>query len=354
VWQVLGASPDDTAFARATLPREFVFPDDHGPHESFRNEWWYWTGNLEGPAGRRFGYQLTVFRSALAKERTPGRTSAWAANQVYLAHFALTDASSGEFYASERTSRAALDLAGAAARPFRVWVLDWSASGPEPGDVATPIRLRAAGDDFSIDLSLDQGKPPVLEGDRGLSRKGSTPGNASYYYSLTRMPTRGELTVPGGTFSVRGESWMDREWSTSALESGQVGWDWFALQLSDGRDVMFYRLRRADGSTDEASSGTIVDADGNIRHLAHGEVTIEQTGTWKSPRTGASYPAGFRLKVPGEGLELAVTPLIADQELDLTFRYWEGAVSVHAANAPISGRGYLELTGYGDFSHLEP
>jgi predicted secreted hydrolase len=269
-----------------------------------------------------------------------------------MAHFTISDLAAGRFYAFERTSRGALDLAGARAAPWRMWVLDWSAVGPDDDAAALPLRLRAREGDVSLDLSLEQGKPTVLEGDRGLSRKGAEPDNASYYYSLTRMPTSGSITAGGERFDVRGESWMDREWSTRALSTEQIGWDWFALRLDDGRELMYFHLRRRDGKKDAWSSGTLVDRDGTSRRLGADDVTVQPIGTWTSPRSHTAYPAAFRLAVPAAALDLQVLPLLADQELDLTFRYWEGAVRIEGtAGAGLAkGLGYLELTGYGDES----
>jgi len=350
VLQALGPGPHDDGFARATEPRAFHFPADHGPHPEFRNEWWYWTGNLLTTEGRDFGFELTIFRTALAPDQDAQRASAWAPRDIYMAHFTLSDIAAGRFHAFERTSRGALDLAGAKAAPWRMWVLDWSAVGPDDPIAALPLHLRAADGDISIDLSLEQGKPTVLEGDRGLSKKGPEPDNASYYYSLTRMPTSGTITAGGERFEVRGESWMDREWSTRALSSEQIGWNWFALRLDDGRELMFFHLRRRDGKKDAWSSGTLVDRDGTPRSLGADDVTVEPIGLWTSPHSHIDYPASFRLAAPAVGLDLRVLPLLADQELDMTFRYWEGAVRVEgtAGGKPAKGRGYLELTGYGD------
>jgi predicted secreted hydrolase len=336
-------------FARALAPRRFAFPADHGPHPAFRTEWWYWTGNLVardggGPA-RRFGFQLTFFRSALVPA-APARASAWAARDAYLAHFAFTDVAGRRFRAAERWARGALELAGAEGDPFRVWLGEWTATGEGP--LALPMRLRAGDGAIAIDLALGSAKPPVLQGDRGLSRKSAEPGNASYYYSLTRMPAAGEVRIDGRALAVEGLAWMDREWGTSALAADQVGWDWFALQLDDGRELMVYRLRRRDGTVDPASQGSLVAADGSGRALAAADVAIEVTGHWTSPRGGTRYPAGWRVRVPAEGLDLRVTPWIPDQELDLAIRYWEGAVQVAgtAAGRPAGGAGYVELVGY--------
>jgi predicted secreted hydrolase len=350
VLQALGPGPHDDGFARADRPREFRFPADHGAHPEFRNEWWYWTGNLTGPQGRPFGFELTIFRTALAPDQDPNRSSGWAPRDIYMAHFTISDMEAKRFYAFERTSRGALDLAGAKGAPWQVWVLDWSARGPGDAGAAFPMHLRAKDGDFVIDLSLEQGKPIVLEGDRGWSRKGPEPGNASYYYSLTRMPTAGFIVVGGVRYEVQGASWMDREWSTRALSGDQIGWDWFALRLDDGRELMFFHLRRRDGKKDAFSSGTLVENDGTSRPLGADDVALEPRGAFTSPRSRTTYPAGFRVRVPTFSLDLQVIPDLADQELDLTFRYWEGAVRIVGTGTgrPVQGTGYLELTGYGD------
>lgn len=334
-------------FAQALGPREFHFPEDHGPHPDFRNEWWYWTGNLTTADGHDFGYQLTVFRNALAPGESQ-RASAWGTRRIYMGHLTLSDIGAGRFHAFERFSRDALGLAGARGEPFRVWVEGWSAeaaNGP-----ALPLRLTASQGDIALSLVLDEGKPPVLQGDRGLSQKGAEPGNASYYYSLTRMPTRGQVTVEGHAYEVTGQSWMDREWSTSALSRDEVGWDWFSLQLSDGSELMYYHLRRRDGTVDPFSAGTLISATGEAIHLSREDVRLEVLDTWKSPRSGVAYPSHWRLVVPSRGLSLELTPALADQELPVSVRYWEGAVrlsGIHEGKA-VQGRGYVELTGYGD------
>lgn len=339
-----GASAE--GYARALAPRPFVFPDDHGPHPDYRTEWWYYTGNLEAAGGRHFGFQLTFFRIGLSPPAAERRASAWASREAYMAHFALTDSAGRRFSAASRLSRSALGLAGAQAQPFKVWVEDWSAEGVAGS--ATPVVLRAAEDDVAIELTLGSAKPPVLQGEGGLDRKSGEPGNASYYYSLTRMPARGRVTTGGASFEVSGLAWMDREWSTSSIGPDLVGWDWFALQLDDGRDLMLYRLRRADGSADRFSGGSLVGADGSSRRLGLDDFRIEALDTWTSPRGGTRYPSRWRVSLPRERLDLEVIPRLADQELALAVRYWEGAVmaSGRAAGRPVTGVGYVELVGY--------
>lgn len=332
-------------FARALAPRPFMFPDDHGPHPDFRHEWWYFTGNLEDLAGKEFGFQVTFFRVGLVAEQVPG-PSAWRTRDVYMAHLAVTDIRGNGFSSYERFGRGALGIAGASARPFRVWIDDWSAHGS--GKDGFPVRLAARQGDAGVDLTLVPRKPVVLQGDRGLSRKGGEEGNASYYYSYTRLDARGTILFAGRLHAVAGEAWFDREWGTSALSRDQAGWDWFALQLADGRDLMIYRLRRKDGTASPESRGTAVGADGRYRSLTPDGFSVEATGRWESPRSGAAYPAGWRIVVPSEGLDLEVAPRVADQELPALVVYWEGAVEVRdaARGGTPFGRGYAELTGY--------
>jgi predicted secreted hydrolase len=341
------SAEDVGGFARATAPRELVFPRDHGPHPEFRTEWWYYTGNLHAAGGRHVGFQLTFFRHALAPG-TPARSSDWAATQMYVAHLAVTDTATGRFVALARSSRGALGLAGAHGDPFRVWLDDWMAEGEGPSGL--PVRLSAAEDGTGIDLTLSSAKPVVLHGERGLSRKGPEAGNASHYYSLTRMPARGTVRLDGQILAVEGLAWMDHEWSTSALGKDLAGWDWFALQLDDGRDLMFFQLRQRDGGIDRFSGGTLVDPEGAVHPLARDDVRIETLATWRSPRSGVTYPARWRLTDVARGLVLELVPRLADQELHVGPRYWEGAVLVRGreGDRAIAGHGYVELVGYGE------
>jgi predicted secreted hydrolase len=342
------AGADTAGYARAVSSRTFRFPADHGPHPRFKTEWWYFTGNVASESGNRFGFQITFFRSALGPVEPAGESS-WRTNQIFMGHFAFTDVSRSSFRYRERFSRAAAGLAGATAEPFRVWLEDWRAESVDPSDrSAVPaIRLYAAEEGVEIDLGAASAKAPVLQGDNGLSPKGTGAGNASYYYSLTRMSTEGTVTVDGRSFEVAGAAWMDREWSTSALEEGQAGWDWFSLQLDDGTELMYYQLRRDDGAADQTSRGAFVGVGGDKTTLLPSEVGIEVVERWESPR-GGTYPAGWRLVVEDLGLDVRIAPLVADQELDVSLRYWEGAVRAEGSRSgrPVTGYGYVELTGY--------
>jgi predicted secreted hydrolase len=325
------------AFARALKRTAFRWPRDHGPHFEFETEWWYYTGNLQAEGGRRFGFQLTFFRRGLSPGPPP--SAGLRTNQVYFAHFAVTDVAGRRHEFRERFSRGAAGLAGASAEPFRIWLEDWSADGP-----AEAPHLRARDGGLRLDLRLEAKKPLVLQGEDGWSPKSDEPGNASYYVSYTRMDARGSVNG----VAVRGEAWFDHEWSTSALGPEAVGWDWFSLQLDDGRELMFFQIRRTDGTPEPVSSGTLVEADGARRRLRLADVRLAAAGSFRSPEKGAEYPARWRLEVPSEELVLDIEPLLPDQELRASFTYWEGAVRLAGTSRgrPLAGQGFVELTGY--------
>jgi predicted secreted hydrolase len=348
-------------FAVAAGPRSFEFPRDHGPHPDFQHEWWYVTGNLDGANGERFGFELTIFRFALAPAEptaaghpprngapratdpatqpaapAPG-TSNWRTRQIYMAHFAVSDIHRERFQFGERYARGALGLAGAQAEPFRVWLESWALE-----QRGSHWHLTAADRDYSLDLDLQPLLPPILNGDAGLSRKSSSGTASSYYYSIPRIAARGTLTRQGKPIDVQGLAWLDREWG-----SADGDWDWFAIQLDDRSTLMFYVLRNRDGVRDINSAGTWVDPHGSPRPLANDEVRIDILGYWNSPR-GGRYPAKWRLSVPALALDLSIEPAMADQELGTHPRYWEGAVNVQGQREgrSITGRGYVELVGY--------
>jgi predicted secreted hydrolase len=336
---------DTSGFTTVTAPRDFVFPQDHGAHPSYRYEWWYFTGNLFTNSGRHFGFELTFFRFALSAQ-TMNRRSAWATNQVYMAHFALTDTANQQFYNSERFNRDVLGLAGVQREPFRVWLGNWEALGLT-ADIP-PIQLRAADEQVAIRLQLNKGKPLQRQGNDGLSQKGRARGNASYYYSYTRLPVVGEVQVDNESLPVTGQAWMDREWSTSALDEGVQGWDWFALQLSDQTELMFYRLRQADGKAAPFSAGVFIDAHGQQTKLTLNDLQFTVQATWTSQTTAVAYPVEWQIVVPKLDLDLQIKPYLKQQELNTIVSYWEGAVKIEGVrlNKPIRGNGYVELTGY--------
>ena len=328
-------SPD---FSEAAEPLEFDSRRDHGPHFEFQTEWWYYTGNLESEAGDRYGYQLTLFRRGMS----PGlarRPSWFASNQIYFAHLALTDASLGEHRAFERFSRGVDGLAGASGDPFRVYLEDWSVAALDPD--GSSVRLQARELDLGIDLRLQAEQPLVAHGPGGLSPKGVGSTDSTYYFSFTALQTEGTLTVHGKQLEVQGSSWFDHEWGSSVLPSEAGGWDWFGLQLDDGRELMLYQVRA--GQDLLISGGTLVEQDGRTVWLSAADFEIEPLGTWSSRVSDSVYPSGWRIVLHDQQLELELQPLLADQENRLSIVYWEGAVDVLGT---ISGRGYVELTGY--------
>ncbi len=408
-----GAGVDRRGWRAVDPGYTLSFPCDHAAHPDHRIEWWYYTGNLRAADGRRFGYQLTFFRVGV--DRRPVNPSRWAVRDLYMAHFAVTDVDDGAHHVFERLNRAGVGWAGASAETLHVWNDGWAAviedgAGAEAAAVAgravddaaasaeaaaaagRPVgrdgpavtsddgqtrrascdassrdadavtfgggghsiqRLTAASDDgaVAIDLRLDPVAPPVLHGANGFSQKGASAGNASHYYSFTRLRTSGRLTVGGETFDVEGLSWMDHEFGTSFLEPAQAGWDWFSIQLDDGTDLMVYVMRRTDGARDPRSSGTLVTPAGPVR-LRVDDFRLTPGRRWMSPVSGAAYPVAWRVEVPAQGLVLDVTAAIDAQELrtgrSTGVTYWEGVIDVRGtrAGAPVAGVGYLEMTGY--------
>ena len=344
-----GAKLDRDGFRLAVPPYTYQFPIDHAAHPQFRSEWWYYTGHLRAE-DHRFGYELTFFRVALPLRTGVGAASAWRAQQVIFRHLALTDETGRKFRFDEKASRQALDLAGADSTRYLVWLGD-DYAGLEPDRVTH--RLVAAAPEFAIDLRLKSERPPMIHGRDGVSQKSAGEGNASHYYSLTRLTTKGRLTLGKDTLAVEGLSWMDHEFGSARLSSTHTGWDWFSVQLSDGRDLMLYRMRMVDGRLDTCSSGTIVEPDGGTHHLTVNDFDSHAVAQWVSPKTSGRYPGGWwQVNVPGDSLELRLTPALEDQELVSAtmggLAYWEGSVRVTGRHAgqTVTGQGYVELTGY--------
>lgn len=336
---LLASAPE--SFRRVTGPVPMRFPEDHALHAGYRNEWWYFTGNLQGPADERFGYQFTLFRFALETESgaASNADSDFAADAVWMAHLALSDADAQRFYQYERFAREALDMAGASQTEW--WLRDWQVTATDTG-----WRLLAAGDEITLDLALNPAKPVVLQGDAGYSRKGPEPGNASRYYSLTRIDTHGRLRIGSDLVEVSGLSWLDREWGSSQLGEGLDGWDWFALQLDDGRDLMLYRLRQSDGEASPFSAGALVEADGRYRILTAEDFRLTPERYWRDAE-GVEWPLDWRLELHRPGLQLEVRAVFDAQRWNRSVQYWEGMVDVFEQGRTV-GRGYLELSGYAD------
>ncbi len=333
------------AWQTVSAPPVLQFPRDHGAHPAFQTEWWYVTGQLADPAGKRFGFQLTFFRQGVEPGPPRPGESALRARQVLAANLAVAEIGAGRLRFAERVRRIGGGLAGAAEGDLDLVLDDWAMRRSPDGTVTLAAGDRGAA--IGVRLELAPSKRLVLEGDAGLSRKGPGAGNASVYVSYPRLAARGTLEVGGRAVAVRGEAWFDHEWGTSQLGPGVVGWDWLGFRLADGRDLMLYRLRLADGTPAPESAGTLVARDGSTRRLAAGDFSFVPLTWWTSPRTGARYPARARVTVPVAGLDLEVRPEVADAELDARRStgtiYWEGPVAVTGS---VSGEGYAEFTGY--------
>ena len=346
-WCPAVTAEPESHFRQALPGYDYQFPRDFFAHKEFRIEWWYYTGNLEDGDGRRFGYQLTFFRVGLTNDPEKINSSKWQIGQIYFSHLTVSDFKDKKFHYFERINRKGLGLAGADADRLHVWNENWILTG---NDQAHHLVAKEAG--IGLDLQLKPLKKLVIHGQNGVSQKSDQPGNASHYISYTRMATQGILFLKGKKYEVTGTSWMDHEFSSNQLSAEQVGWDWFSVQLDNGSEIMLYLIRLKDGSVEPHSSGTLVRAAGSHQHLSLREISIESTGEWTSPHTGAVYPAGWVMSLPGSKTRLKISPELADQELhhlrSIGSSYWEGSVSVQGTHEgqPVSGQGYVELVGY--------
>jgi len=335
-----------SGFLTADGSRTLTFPQDFGAHEDFRTEWWYYTGNLQTTEGRRFGFELTIFRVGLQPPMVElPADSQWYARSVYFAHFAVSDIARERFYAFERYSRPGPGLAGAQANPYHVWLEDWNITEQAPG----VYRLQAAQEEIILDLTLTDEMGVVLHGEKGYSRKGENATNASHYYSQPRLRADGFLQVDGTQYPVGGLAWKDHEFSTSVLDEDQIGWDWFSLQFEDGSALMLFQLRESDGETSASSSGTFIAANGIPQPVQHTDFEITVLDEWRSPHTGGVYPAAWDIRLNESNCRLQVYPWMSDQEINFpTVTYWEGAVRFEGScnGALARGNGYVELTGY--------
>lgn len=340
-------------FFPITGPCNLRFPEDHAPHPGCRTEWWYYTGNLLSPAGKAYGFQMTFFRRQItppkAEKAWPDPPSAWRTQQLYILHAAISDISGKRYLHTEDISREAIGIAGSeqSADEIRLFLKNWECR------IRPSEHLLAGGtDDFSLQLSLKPLKPPVLHGDSGYSQKGIRPESASCYYSFTRLATEGHLTIQGKKIPVRGSGWMDHEFLSAPFEPDIQGWDWFSLQLSDDTELMVFVLRKKQSDSNVAASGTFIFPDGNILNLPENTFEITVTDQWKSPKSGAVYPSEWQIRAEPVGLDVSVVSNLGNQEMramqSTGETYWEGSVSVNgtARGNAVTGKGYVELTGY--------
>lgn len=344
----MGANPLVAKTFKKALPGyKYKFPLDHGSHNEFKTEWWYYTGHLDTEDGLEYGFELTFFRTAT--DSTPSKTaSAWKLDNIYLAHFAVTDLPKKKFNYFQKLNRYGLGLADARADIPYVFNEQWSMKFLDD----KTISLTAKDGVYAMDLLLNPAKQPVIHGINGVSQKASCAGCASHYYSLSRLDTRGLLFVDGKPHKVKGLAWMDHEFGSNQLTEEQVGWDWFSIQLDDQREMMLYVMRKADGSIDSNSSGTLIESDGKSKHLSKGDFVIKPSKFWKSQKSGGNYPVGWTISIPSSNIELEVSSLLDDQELvtgkSTQVTYWEGAAHVKGrqGDRTLKGRAYIEMTGY--------
>lgn len=333
------------AFAQVSPGHRLSFPRDFGSHPEFRTEWWYLTGWLTTERGESLGFQVTFFRTR--PSIGDDNPSAFAAHQLLIAHCAISDPARGHLWQDQRIRRAGLGLAEAQEADTNVWIDDWQLrrSGPAYHTIIP------AGD-FTLDLSLQGARPPMPNGAAGFSRKGPASTSASEYYSEPHLAVTGHIARAGKDDRVHGEAWLDHEWSSDYLEPEAAGWDWVGVNLQDGGALMAFRIRDPQGQALWAGA-TLRDAAGHVRTFVPQEVEFAAGRRWRSGRTGILYPVTWRLRIGDRVFD--IEPLMDDQENDARASsgaiYWEGAVRMEEAHRPV-GRGYLELTGYGESLRL--
>lgn len=347
---LLSTLPAQAADYTLALPGyHYQFPRDHFDHPDYQTEWWYYTGNLKSADGHRFGFELTFFRQAIARD---ANQSNWHIHDLYMAHLALSDLDGRHFYHDERLNRAGPGIAGVDQSTGTIWNGNWQVQLTEARQT-----LRGLGENFEIQLNLVPTKPPVIHGRDGISQKAAGAGHASHYISFSRLLTSGSIELNGSRYAVEGTSWMDHEFFSESVDTNERGWDWLSLQLDDNTELMLYRLRRKDGSADPYSSGSYIDAQGHCLFLAGTDFTLTPIGkTWTSERTQGTYPIQWQIAIPKLRLEMDIATPLASQELPggIGPAYWEGAIDISGrtgdsplrASGPFHGVGYLEMTGY--------
>ncbi|WP_439823469.1 lipocalin-like domain-containing protein [Caballeronia sordidicola] len=351
----IGTTPSMAAeFATVTPGHQLTFPQDTGAHPAFRTEWWYATGWLNQPDGKPLGFQITFFRSATGHD--PADPSAFAPSQLIIAHAALSDPSLGRLAHDQKIARQGFGLAYAKTGNTEVKLDAWQLDRAADGHYAVTVKAS----DFTLDLTLTPTAGPLLQGDNGYSRKGPLPAQASYYYSEPQLRVSGKVTrtsaqsgKPALDTSVSGSAWLDHEWSSTVLSADAVGWDWLGANLTDGSALMAFKVRGHDGSA-VWTHATLRDPKGQVKSFDGNQVDFTPLRTWRSPRTGTSYPVSESVTTGDATWRL--DPLMDDQELDSSQStgavYWEGAVTVSRDNKNV-GHGYLELTGYNKALKME-
>jgi predicted secreted hydrolase len=339
---LLNLLSDSPNFIEGQIPQsnyEILLPEDHYDHSNFRNEWWYFTGNLKDTNQKEFGYQFTIFRF---NNNQDDINSLWSASDIYLGHLAISDIDEAKYFSKEVFFRnSELGFAGGDIQQNKIWISNWEIKFD--GDT---VHLSARQDELIVDLILESKSPPVYHGDNGYSEKGSENTNASYYYSITDYETNGKITINNKIHEVSGKSWFDHEWSSGVLPNDVVGWDWFSLRFDEGSQLMIYQLRDNAGLPTKFSAGTFIEKNTQVIKLNSEQFELNPVGNWNSDLTDISYPLQWEIKISDLNINIRIKPKINNQEFNNTIIYWEGAVNILNNSNQRIGEGYMELTGY--------
>tara|TARA_B110000014_G_C20110818_1_gene585120 strand:- start:829 stop:1914 length:1086 start_codon:yes stop_codon:yes gene_type:complete len=319
--------------------KDILLPQDHYDHPNFRNEWWYFTGNLKDKNQQEFGYQFTIFRF---KNDEDNSNSLWSASDIYLGHLAITDIANSEYLHKEIYFRKSdLGLAGSDKDNNKIWISNWMLEFD-----GNDVHLSARQDEIILDLTLKSRSIPILHGKQGYSKKGADPSNASYYYSITDYETTGKISIDKTVYEVTGNSWYDHEWSSGVLPENVIGWDWFSINLNEGSQLMIYQLRNINDVATPYSAGTFIDENNKVINLNQDQFQLRPIKYWESESTKINYPLEWEIKIPELGINLLTVPKINKQEFNGSIIYWEGAIDVANSSNDSLGEGYMELTGY--------
>lgn len=339
---LLNLLSDSPNFIEGQIPQsnyEILLPEDHYDHSNFRNEWWYFTGNLKDTNQKEFGYQFTIFRF---NNNQDDINSLWSASDIYLGHLAISDIDEAKYFSKEVFFRnSELGFAGGDIQQNKIWISNWEIKFD--GDT---VHLSARQDELIVDLILESKSRPVYHGDNGYSEKGSENTNASYYYSITDYETNGKITINNKIHEVSGKSWFDHEWSSGVLPNDVVGWDWFSLRFDEGSQLMIYQLRDNAGLPTKFSAGTFIEKNTQVIKLNSEQFELNPVGNWNSDLTDISYPLQWEIKISDLNINIRIKPKINNQEFNNTIIYWEGAVNILNNSNQRIGEGYMELTGY--------
>ncbi len=341
----VSAFADEPEWKRIYPGVEFSFPRDHGSHPDTQTEWWYVTGQGTDEQGKEIGYQFTIFRFGIIHEDEQEDSDTLQPNHLLMGHMAVADISNQSFYKAERIRRAGAGFAGASEEKMYSWIGDWEIDQDETGTITIKATAREEG--ISLNLTLNPLKKPVFHGKDGYSQKGEEVGNASVYYSYTRIQTSGTITIEGTEHQFTGTSWFDHEYGSSQLGEGVAGWDWWGIHLDDGSELMLYQLRYKEGGAIPQSSATLVKPSGEDIQFNKEDWILTPLSFWESKRTGGKYPVEWELKIPKHNININLqaklnnTEMVTDRSTGVT--YWEGPVAVTGSH---TGSGYMELTGY--------